>query len=484
MRAAGGEVGLWGHFVFLADLFLKQEGVYGAVIPINILRGRESTAVRRFIFSKWTPRYVLKCSRNYGFSEWSEYRDILLLASKRPAQERDKVKFCLVKKDLTLVTPDDVGQIVETVKAEDHLRSDVLDIDTYTLDQIRPRFINLMWFCSTSDFAHRDVISQLHDKFASALGRYEARYFREGYRPVPAGVSKFLFLTREVGPARVEEAFLRFRKDGAASVKATTELGVGYEIERESVTTSLRTPVGLKTMDITGLHDYIATRQYAEFVRVKRASGYKKAVTEAFWRKLRAELAATETCVVVNRRINPYSPNTHLTAFVSSEPFSPSNQVNVVVEKDPELARAFCVVLNSFVFWTQFFLLKEESTGRFIDIRFYDLAEMELKPDGSQIPALLRVFDEYKTKPFPSLREQMDVNFDQRYEEFWEAQRPTRQARFWPVLERPIEPSPTRIAFDLAVANALGVAVGEPDLRGLYRAIVDEMMITRSLSPD
>ena len=237
-------------------------------------------------------------------------------------------------------------------------------------------------------------------------------------------------------------------------------------------------------MDITGLHDYIATRKYEQLSRVKRAVGYEDTVTEPFWQHLRAELASTETAVVVNRRINPYSPNTHLNAFVSSNPFSPSNQVNVVVEKDVDKARAFCVVLNSWVFWTQFFLLKEESTGRFIDIRFYDLAEMQLKPKPEQVSGLLKVFEEYSKKPFPSLREQMETNFDQRYEEFWEAQKATRQGKFWPVLEGEIEPSPIRVEFDVAVSEALGVNITKAELFGLYRAIVEEMMITRSLSPD
>ncbi len=32
-EVAGGEVGLWGHFIFLADEFLEEGGVYGAVLP-------------------------------------------------------------------------------------------------------------------------------------------------------------------------------------------------------------------------------------------------------------------------------------------------------------------------------------------------------------------------------------------------------------------------------------------------------------------
>jgi len=95
----GGEVGLWGHFIALADEFLIKDGIFAGVIPINILRGRESRAVRNILFNEWTPLYVIKSVRNYGFSEWSEYRDILLIARKSSPSYRNKVKYCLIKKD-------------------------------------------------------------------------------------------------------------------------------------------------------------------------------------------------------------------------------------------------------------------------------------------------------------------------------------------------------------------------------------------------
>ena len=40
---AGGEVGLWGHFVLLANEFLADGGTYGAVLPMNVRRGREAS---------------------------------------------------------------------------------------------------------------------------------------------------------------------------------------------------------------------------------------------------------------------------------------------------------------------------------------------------------------------------------------------------------------------------------------------------------
>lgn len=66
----------------------------------------------------------------------------------------------------------------------------------------------------------------------------------------------------------------------------------------------------------------------------------------------------------------------------------------------------------------QIFLLKEESTGRYIDIRLYDLREMNLVPPNDSIESLATVFDKYSKINFPSLREQFDESFDRRYKEF------------------------------------------------------------------
>lgn len=163
------------------------------------------------------------------------------------------------------------------------------------------------------------------DKFQGHLRKYPEGYFREGYRPVPEGVSSFLFLTRRSDEARVQEAFLSFDREGAVEIEACSKWGVSYRVERIALTPSLRTPVGLRTMDVTKAGDYLAHQPYRELRRVKSACGFIKVLDwPAFWNNLQRELDATRIQVVTVRRINPYSPNTHLVAFVSKTPFSPS----------------------------------------------------------------------------------------------------------------------------------------------------------------
>lgn len=482
----GGEVGLWGHFIMLADSFLREDGTFGGVIPINVLRGRESKKVRKHLFENWTPLYILKSTYNYGFSEWSEYRDILFIAKKQKPLDHYGVKFCLVKKDLTLLTDEDVKSIAKLVKSKTKTRGhELVEIDTHEIGEIKKRSMNMMWFCGGVSLSDRDRIVELVAKLENKLDYFPRNYFREGYRPVPRGVSQFLFVTRDSHPSRVEEAFLRFAEENnEEALTAQSPLGADYSIDRDYLTPTLRTSVGLVKMDITKAHDYICHKPYASLHRVCRAAG-QEVPDRPFWQHVSSELELVKTQIVVNHRINPFSPATYLNAFYSDFKLSPSNQMNVVLEPDPDRAKAVCILLNSVLFYSQFFLLKEESTGRFINIRFYDLEQMRLYPHGRSVKPLVRVFDAYGRSEFPTaLRYQFDRSFDQRYEEFWENQRGNSQGRLFSVLDKPIEPALVRLEFDLAVCGAIGLDMTKEDLMELYEIIVREMIIIKGLKRD
>lgn len=480
----GGEVGLWGHFIILTDIFLKEKGSFGAVLPINVLRGRESARIRRMLFEKWTPLYILKPTRNYGFSEWSEYRDVLFVASKQNPSPDHKVKFCLVKRDLTKLSETDITMITDKVKTHTKLRNDYLvDVDSHKLSEVHNRFKNLMWFCGVTDFSRRDIIVNFINQFSGKLSRFPSDYLREGYRPVPKGVSKFLFLTRHSHDTRVQQAFLRFTNERKSFIMVQSPLRASYEIERDNILPTLRTSVGLQAMDITNTWDYIACSPYKEIKRVCRASNQLQP-KQKFWDDIQSELQAVETNIVVSHRINPFSPATHLNSFFSHVPISPSNQLNVIKESNIDIAQAICILLNSVIFFAQFFLLKEESTGRYINIRFYDLEEMKLYPANGMIQKLVNIFQQYHHTRFPSLREQFDKNFDERYKEFWEKERGSRQQRLWSVIRKPVEPFLSRLNFDLAVCQAIGIPIKKSDLIRIYEVFVNEMIIIRGLTKD
>jgi hypothetical protein len=478
----GAEIGLWGHFIPLADEFLADGGIYGAVLPINILRGRESSKIRDFIFKYWTPLYILKPTFNYGFSEWSEYRDIILVARKGTTPKDQDIKIGLVKQDLTELTRESAYHITRRVVALTHLRCDDLDIQSFKINDLRNHSMNLMWFCGVTDFQNRDILISFFDKFKGCMEKLPNDYVREGLRS-ERGMARFLFLTRKMGGGRDEEAFLSFQKDSNNEITATSSLGTEFEIEKSVLSPSLRTGIGLDNLDVGKTCDYIARQPYRALRQVQRASGFEGKIPSGFWQSHEKTVDRNSGYLLTSRRINPYSPNTHLFAFVSDVPICPGDQFKSINENDLGTCQALGVILNSAFFWSQFMLLKEESTGRFLDLRAYDLYEMLLKPSKTALPALTNVFFEYKNAIFPSLREQFDLDFDPRYKEFWDL-RKHKQASLLSYLNQPVRPSAVRINFDLAVCKALGIDMDAQILTELYGVIVKEMIITRGLTRD
>ena len=155
-----------------------------------------------------------------------------------------------------------------------------------------------------------------------------------------------------------------------------------------------------------------------------------------------------KTKIVILNRIGPYAPNTHHIAFASNTFFSPSNILTVVKESDQDRAKAFCVLLNSIIFLSQFFILKEDTTGRYIHLRFYDFYEMYIFPKQNKISKLAKIFEEFGNEEFKSLREQLDVNFDLRYHSFWLKKKKAQLTLFKP--QDLVIPAPNRIKFDSA----------------------------------
>jgi hypothetical protein len=79
------------------------------------------------------------------------------MSAARPEHVDYYSKFCLVKKDLTTLNERDTEEICEAVQRREALRSKDLDIDSHKIEDLTPRFLNLMWYCGVSDLSHRDV---------------------------------------------------------------------------------------------------------------------------------------------------------------------------------------------------------------------------------------------------------------------------------------------------------------------------------------
>jgi len=480
----GKEVGLWGHFVALADVFLKEGGVFGAVIPINLLRGRESKKVRELVFKHWLPLFVIKPSRNYGFTEYAEYRDVLLIAKRTTRKpENHKVKFCIVKKDLNELSEEEAKRIAELLTSSDKLRSDLLDVDSYTLQEVYERFDNMMYFIAGPSLEGLEILHHIIKEAEKLFRPFPQGYFKEGYDAKPEGSSKFMFITRP-GKGRLKEAFLRLEGEDDMTITATTPVGIQkLRFSKKHFLPALRTPVGLMKMDVTDLHDYIAKEPYEDIDKVMSLSNFdKKKLSEDYWETyVEKKFKRASAYATVVRRVNPYSPEQSLIAYNSQRQLIVSDLFNVINEKGEDLRKALTVLFNSIFSLAYIFCCKEETTGRYIDVRKHELYEMRLFPNLNQVERLTKVYEKYKDKEFPPLCEQLDKQYEFRYKSFW-----ARERGKTTLIQPPskIEPHPLRLEFDLDVVKSVGSSLTKEDVLRAYDVIVWDMIITRGLRRD
>lgn len=98
-------------------------------------------------------------------------------------------------------------------------------------------------------------------------------------------------------------------------------------------------------------------------------------------------------------------------------------------------------------------------------------------PNDKVIMKLCKIFDEFANHVFPSLSEQLDREFDSRYESFWLRNRKKQKTLF--EMDEIIDPSRERLTFHKTVCDTLNLNMSENEILRLYTVIVNEMIITK-----
>lgn len=460
---AGNSVGLWGYFIFLSDMLIKNGGKMGAIIPINLLRGRDSHNIRKnFLSGRYKWKYIVRATKNYAFSESSEYADILWVVQKRKSDPKDLVAIVLIKEDISKMAIEEARNLaiqMASIKSGENYSGKDFDLFWESHEKLLKMSDNLMPLVTVSNLTTKKLFQTFLDK-AENDGKVELftnDLFSEGFRPVPEGLSELIYITNNVTPSRLENATLDLIDDKEGNIKAKiTEIDLRIEVEKDFTVRSMRTPVGLPTMDVTDNPDYLILAPYEGYEEVKNLSKFKG---DPDWKKIKENALSTETEMAICRRLNPYSPSQYFIAFYSQKPMYPSNQMELVKYKGDD-AKIMTLFFNSIYFLIQFFIYKEESTGRRVDIRVSDLVCMKgLKLDklkDEDKKSLLDIFGTLSKKTFPSLLEQLQTR------------------------------DPNRMKIDKVVLMVLGFTEQEAEnaINELYPALVSEMERIKSFARD
>ncbi|MBO3757671.1 MAG: hypothetical protein JTT14_00985, partial [Candidatus Brockarchaeota archaeon] len=462
---SGKAAGLWGYFLALASKFANKKIV--CVIPINLLRGRGSLRLREhFLNGQYTWRYIVKATENYGFTERAEYRDILLVVDKKKASSDDKLGVILLKKRLEKMSLDEAKaialRILKVPKGKDHREDDfdVFWIDHKFLFRNKRHLMRLVAFSNLDNLLlANSFMDKIIKRGGEKLTRPSENWFIEGFRPVPQGLSQVVFVTRPFHEGREKAAFMTFVKEEDEYIHAQIkEMNEDLIIRKDSALPSLRTLTGVRTFDISNLYDYVLINQYPKASKIIRLSKLKEKSVD--WEKIRKECKGRLTRLSIAHRINWYSPNVAHLAFYSDIPYAPSNVLEVVKVEDETDAKIISLSLNSTLLLLQLFMHKEESTGRWLNIRIEDLVPTYVldtnKLNMQEKESLLTLFNELRNVEFPGYRQQL-------------------KERFW-----------GRVKLDTTLLKILGFSCEEIQniLPKIYDMLYYEMMKIRRLTKD
>ena len=413
----GSQVNLWGYFLALATLLLKEGGILGFVIPINIFRGNATQKIRDFLLNNFTLKYVVKTGKNTAFSENASLRDVLVVAEYKEPPEDNKFDFVIINEHLHNLKFSDAKNISEFIKGNKFSSGGIeLDIISYNQSELQESSENLMPYFGLMSTDSGQTLgnfnSFVHQKFGDILIKMEKRMALEGFRPVPAGSSQMLFITNGFKENRTKKGFLILDDENENEVTAYIKNydDRKFTFKKDTLYKSIRTATDVNTLNIENKLDYLITEPSDDYDELLSITSIRNKHRWSYSR-YSAELDSKWTNMVTSRRFRPNSKNTYLFAFYSEEEFVPNNIFKIITLKEEE-AKINTLYLNSVMGILNLILLKEQTTEAYTDIQQGDLNQFDIidvsKLDDNTKRELLELYDEMKDKEFDSLTTQFE----------------------------------------------------------------------------
>jgi predicted RNA methylase len=400
-----GKVGYWAYFFTAADCVIKPNGKLASVTPEEFFAGASAESVRRFLLlgevydSKcnayvkkynrvYTPRVMVRSSVEIAFSERALYRDYLAVFEKHPKNESDvkPLTFIVLNKRLDDITNIELltGKIREFIE----LDGDFVATDEFTARKIRnintiitKHIGNLKPLIGLNSIEAQKLILELLEVLSRhpTLKDYEDKGFIRirDYNPgqyITRGVEDYarrLFISRYGGRGKIS-----FIYDGETTntvwltIKGDKKK---FGVSRSSCVYSLRTPAGVRHLDITGEEEYAIINSHAipgnllKIAGLVSRSKLEKASNDV--KKAYKDLAGN---ILLVRRAQLTSPNIYWLSFFSTNKIiGPSAPMICVATESLELdkSRILTLYLNSSITLIQLLAYAIETRGAWVALQ-------------------------------------------------------------------------------------------------------------------
>lgn len=426
-KHSGNLVNLWGYFLVLGDLLVKENGLVGSVIPINFARGQASEKIRDFTFKNHTVRYIVKPVGDLAFSEGAAFRDILLITEKKKPEPEDTCKIVYFKKSIRSFKNEEMPKIYNQIRKAENESNEVFDVLTLTQQEIWDKKANLMHFLWASTKKSYQTVSDFYKKLnISKLMDFPKDFVRDCFNSSGFnGLIDATFITNPIDENRTKQAFMILEGEDENFIKVKLKAKregtlFHYKIPKSICKKALRTLTGIRTMQVLDKHDYWISDNFDGFDdMLSNLMTRKQKMNKVFdWEKVKRKANNKFTNLILAIKFRLNSANTSFVAFFSEEPYIQADVFKIVPNIPIEKAKILCLYYNSTFNMIQIMSKKGETQGGFGIIREADLLGFQLldyeKLTDKEKEKLLAVFEKWSSVEFPSIVEQIEKRFEGR----------------------------------------------------------------------
>ena len=452
-----GQLGLYGHFIFLADRFVKEDGRIALVLPATVLRVRSAEGVRKLLAEKYRIEHIITAWERAAFSEGAQFREILLVA--RKSEERDGsrcVITSLKKLPRSVEEAKEYGRkiklMTQTLRFGEVYDDDAMVSRVVGQDELERNLENQYILISTYDLKVPALLKQITEESApgklasllSYLEKVDGHILRFDYKPPYHGT----FLLEPFRAIKKVDQWIVKRTDKKFLTIENRFTKEELRVPSDVLDRGLRRPARTNKLDITKILDYVII---AKFEKVERLLKNPSVLKE--WRDYVEPRLAS---LLISRRFDISAPGTSLIAYHSLVPAVGVDMWNIrgIPEAD---AKILSLWLNSTPYLLATIVHRTETRGAWMKLHEYALKEsLILNPDAlsdDDRKILLDVYDRTKDQSFPSLLQQLKTKF------------------------------PLRVEIDRAVLGVLGFGDDEVNriLDYLYPALANEIQQLKTL---
>jgi len=411
----GHQINLWGYFLALADLLLKPNGKIGAVLPINLARGKATEKIRNYLLENYHIEYIIKPTKDIAFSESAAFRDILFIAKKRKPKKTDITKIVFLKKSVKDIKEDSIKNILECNKEFVKIN----EIKYKELINYRDNFMPLLM--------PKEFLSLLKIFIKSnKLVDFDINQIDIGLPYRPKGVADGVFITRPSDESRIKNTKIIILEEKqnyiGVRIKNIPKNQFFYKFKRDYLKPALRTTTGIRKLAISKKEvDYILVKKDEKYWKSLRSYGLEIPSLFPLKNHFKQNIIIEGTYIVIPDKINLVSPNTCFISIFSENLLDcVGSTLWYVKGLQKKNAKIINLYFNSMVSLLQIVLLKSETLGTYSRLLKNDWQQFKIldiqKLTQKEKRTLLNLFEKLKDIEFPSILEQLENRFWARVE--------------------------------------------------------------------